>query len=152
MRSIDQILSDERIELSTQLIRTPEATVRPGESWILHQYHWAPLQVGYYSNVPNAFAVAVLVAAVGLLSRPIPAGMPWLIPLAFGCAIGATWSIGRSLLSRWLEPSTPERPTRGITFAAAGSEGAITLFQSDDEQEIKIMRQKLEQTLLPSAT
>jgi hypothetical protein len=149
-RTIDQILAEERIEIAPHLIRTPEITVEVGNGWVLSQYDWPQItHFGYY-NWPSPVAVAALVGSVWLLARPIPQDMPWLIPVGFAVAIGACWSIGRSLLSRWLQPPYPQQPRYGLTFGGL-SEGAVTIFKSDDEQEIKLLRQKLEATLLPNA-
>lgn len=150
-RSIDQILADERIDISERLIRTPTTTVRVGDSWCLWEYHWPRLGAGFAPYPVNPFAVATFIASIGLLSRVIPPDMPWLVPIAFGAAIGAGFSIGRSLTSRWLAPTkeVEKSEVRGISFSA-GDEGGTTIFQSSDEQEIKLFREKLEQTLLPA--
>ena len=149
-RTIEQILADERIELSPRLIRTPGNTIEVEAGWILGQHDWQPISWPSSYDWPSPVAVAALVASVWLLARPIPPDMPWLIPVAFGTAIGATWSIGRSLLTRWLTPTYPTQPRYALTFGG-WPEAPVTIFQSDDEQEIKLLRQKLETMLLPHA-
>jgi hypothetical protein len=149
-RTIDQILAGQRLEISPHLIRTPESTISVGDVWTVQEYHWPDLWSGYVEG-PSPFAISVLVGSVWLLANPVPADMPWLIPVASAAALGAAWSILCWLLNRRLRRPIPQQPTRGITFSVSGSEGAVTIFQSEDEQEIKLLRQKLESVLLPNA-
>ena len=146
-RALDQILSDERIRLADGLITTPTVTVRPGGAWALSEYHWPELGAWRPSIAPRPFHVGVLVAAIGLFFVPWSREMLWVLPFALGAAIGAVWGIAETLLSRWRAPRSQETAKRGVMLALAGYEG-VTVFASDDEQEIKLVRQKLEQTLL----
>ena len=145
-RPIEQILADQKIEISPRLIRTPEVTISVGNGWIISQYDWQGFRSTYLDG-PSAVAVAMLVASIWILASPIPPDMPWLIPAGFAVAIGATWSIGRWAWNRWMSPEVPERPSKGLTFSY-GLEGSVTLFESNDDQEIQLLRQKLEQSLL----
>ena len=149
-RSIEQILEEERIEIAPRLIRTPELTIEVGDGWVLSVNDWAPVSWPNLYDLPSPVAVAALVASVWLLARPIPPDMPWLMPVAFAVAIGAVWSIGRSLLNRWLQPVYPTQPRYALTFGG-WSEASVTILKSDDEQEIKLLRRKLESMLLPEA-
>ncbi|MEA3015574.1 MAG: hypothetical protein QOI38_296 [Sphingomonadales bacterium] len=149
-RSIDQILTDERIEIAPPLIRTPDLTLEVGDGWMLSVNDWAPVTWPNLHDLPSPLAVTALIASAWLLVRPVPPDMPWLTPVAFAIAIGALWSIGGSLLRRWVRPAYPPQPRYALLFGG-WSEGAVTIFKSDDDQEIKLLRQKLEAMLLPNA-
>lgn len=148
-RSIEQILAEQRIELSPRLVRTPDTTISIGEAWIVSEFHWNNRWLRYIDG-PSPLAITILVASVWLLAVPIPPEMPWLIPVCFAAFTGALWSIALWLINRLRTNPQPELPSRGLTFSVAGSESAVTIFQSDDEQEVKLVRQKLEATLLPN--
>ncbi|HZF94664.1 MAG TPA: hypothetical protein VEZ20_07285 [Allosphingosinicella sp.] len=151
-RSLDQILTEQKIELSPHLIRTPDATVSVHGSWILSEFNWSAGVWPRYYDGPSSWAIALLIFSIWILANPIPRDMPWLIPACFAVSIGALWSIGLWAANRWLvkRPAFPDAASRGLTFSISGSEGSVTIFQSDDEAEIKLLRQALEKTLLPS--
>jgi hypothetical protein len=142
-------MAAERIQISGRVLRTPDLTIRLGDAWVLQQYHWPRIASWYNPHPVSALAIGILVASIAVLSRSGGPDQPWAVYVAFGGAVGATWSIGRSVLSRWVRPEDPSQlPSRGITLGGLGSEGAATVFTSEDEQEIALVRQGLEQTLL----
>ena len=146
-RPLEQILKDEGIRFSSKVVRSDRMTIKTSNEWVIHQRI-----VGDYAHIALAPFDRVFLSlpfvAIAVTIVCVLIGWDIALPLGLVATIAAAWLAIRSF-DRFLDVIRHKHAVKTPVYALDIQRGSqyCEFFQSPDEQEVRLLREALEEFL-----